>query len=203
MIMTFKHIQQSVARYTPEQQAEPDRIRSRASVALILSGEESDLHVCLIRRTTRDSDTWSGHMAFPGGRASEDDPHAQAVAMRETHEEVGVILEDAHALGALDEIDIYGAGEKPSGVLSPFVFLMPGELPTLTPDPREVAEAYWVPIRTLCAPESFATYEFVHPKTLDTMTFPGITHQEHIIWGLTYRVFSQFAELMRWPMPGM
>src|SRR5271170_1435219 len=78
----------------------------RAAVAMVLAGDESDLQICFIRRVERPGDPWSGHRAFPGGRASPGDPSAQAVAERETREEVGLILTESHRIGALSEIPI-------------------------------------------------------------------------------------------------
>lgn len=203
MTLTFAHIHQCLGAHTPELQPVPQKVRARASVALILAGTDDALKICVIRRAMRDDDAWSGHMAFPGGRASERDASPIATAMRETHEEVGIALKKEHYVGALDEIELHGRGQTQHGVLSPFVFAMPDTQPLLTPDPREVAEAYWIDVHALIATESFTTYEFTHPDTHDMMAFPGIAHLDQIIWGLTYRVFADFAHRINLTMPEM
>lgn len=203
MTLTFSHIHQCLATHIPELQPAPQHVRARASVALIFAGTDGDLKLCVIQRAQRASDAWSGHMAFPGGRASDSDISLIDTAIRETYEEVGVVITQAHVIGALDEIELSGRGQTQSGVLSPFVFALPGTPPLLTPDPREVARAYWIDVHTLISTESFTTYEFTHPETHDVMAFPGIAHLDQIIWGLTYRVFADFARLINLTMPEM
>ena len=67
--------------------------RRQASVALILRGPEgASQEVLFIERATRESDPWSGHMAFPGGRLDDSDATSRAAAERETVEEVGLSL---------------------------------------------------------------------------------------------------------------
>ena len=61
----------------------PVQTRALASVALILCHTPQQTHLCMIRRTTREDDRWSGHMALPGGRASEQDADSVAVAVRD------------------------------------------------------------------------------------------------------------------------
>src|SRR5258707_7926377 len=74
--------------------------RDHAAVALVLAGDPSDLRLCFIRRVEKPNDPWSGHMAFPGGRASLGDASARAVAEREAREEVALVLQDSHWMGA-------------------------------------------------------------------------------------------------------
>jgi 8-oxo-dGTP pyrophosphatase MutT (NUDIX family) len=146
--MSPEFIRQALAKHVPRTtpfEAYPDR----AAVALVLAGEESHLQMCFIRRATRTGDPWSGQMAFPGGRVSAGDGSAQAVAARETLEEVGLLLEESHRLGALSELPVHRAGAPTSTVLSSFIYYV-GLLATpLTPDHAEVAEAYWAPVAAL------------------------------------------------------
>src|SRR5256885_8830171 len=80
--------------------------RDHAAVALVLSGDPSDLQLCFIRRVEKQNDPWSGHMAFPGGRASAGDASARAVAEREAREEVALHLQDSHWIGALSDLPV-------------------------------------------------------------------------------------------------
>ena len=53
--------------------------------------------VLFIQRAERPGDPWSGQMAFPGGHREDSDISLQA-AMRETHEEIGLGLDNADYL---------------------------------------------------------------------------------------------------------
>jgi 8-oxo-dGTP pyrophosphatase MutT (NUDIX family) len=79
----------------------------RAAVALVLrvpvgaAGPE----LLLVKRAEYPGDPWSGHVAFPGGRAEPDDASPWHTAARETWEETGLdLLAAGRLLGTLDEL---------------------------------------------------------------------------------------------------
>jgi 8-oxo-dGTP pyrophosphatase MutT (NUDIX family) len=163
-----------------------------AAVALVLAGQATDLHICLIRRAEPEHDRWSGHIALPGGRVDAGDPSARAAAIRETWEEVGLRLEDAACLGALGIQPVRSAGRVTGMSLSPFVFHLGGALEPLTPTDDEVAEAFWVPLRHLLDPRNAVLRPT--PRDGAILQFPAVAYRRHVIWGLTYRVLGTFFE---------
>ncbi len=163
-----------------------------------MGGQAEDLSLCFIHRATRDGDPWSGHMAFPGGRASEGDPTPRAAAERETFEEIGLQLAHAEYLGSLPELRIRRHGVETGGVLSPFVFYAGSESPRLKPN-EEVAAAYWIPLRYLWNSENCTTIEFNRAGT--KIAYPGIRHADQIIWGITYWILDSFAQVIAVPLP--
>ena len=120
-----------------------DTGRPWASVAVVLAPEPDS--ILLIQRADRDSDVWSGHLAFPGGRRGPNDPDLLTTARRETLEEVGFDLGGAQLIGQLDDLATRGPVLPPL-VVRPFVFTAPAA-GSLTPN-REVAAAWWVPLET-------------------------------------------------------
>jgi 8-oxo-dGTP pyrophosphatase MutT (NUDIX family) len=174
----------------------PDR--DRAAVALVLAGVESDLQLCFIRRVEKANDPWSGHMAFPGGRASPGDESAQGVAEREAREEVALDLHDSHRIGALSELPVRLGGVETSMVLSSFVYYVGAALPPLTPN-EEVAEVYWVSLAHLWDQRN-ATH-LTLARNGEALVFPAIRLGEHLIWGLTLRVLTLFSDVLGRPLP--
>ena len=89
--------------------------RSRqAAVALVLAPDHDgagSLSLLLVRRSDRDGDPWSGHMALPSGQAHESDADLLQTARRETLEEVGIDLSDAELLGRLDDVGVMRSSE--------------------------------------------------------------------------------------------
>ena len=74
-----------------------------ASVALLLrSGKERD--ILLMKRAEIDGDPWSGDIAFPGGKKSDEDSDLKATVLRETFEETGIDLSIADYLGSLPPV---------------------------------------------------------------------------------------------------
>jgi 8-oxo-dGTP pyrophosphatase MutT (NUDIX family) len=166
---------------------------ARAAVALVLRPAEdgAGLEVLLIRRADREGDPWSGHMAFPGGRADPRDADTIATAVRETQEEVGIDL--AHGgewLGALEEL--HPRSGAPAIRVSPHVFAVPagtGARPN-----EEVHRALWVPLAALASPA--AATEHVHETAGGArVRFPAYAVGPYVVWGLTYRMLSEFLAL--------
>ncbi len=91
-----------------------------AAVAVILHDGAAGLETLFIHRAVRAGDTWSGQIAFPGGRREPTDTDLLATAIRETMEEIGVDLSAAERLGVLD--DLYPRTPVlPPVVVRPFV----------------------------------------------------------------------------------
>ncbi|KAL9933324.1 hypothetical protein V8E36_008042 [Tilletia maclaganii] len=110
-----------------------------------------------IKRASRTGDTWSAHVAFPGGRAEPSDENGLYTAMRETWEEVGIDLAEPEfvSIGQLDDREITTSlGKRLLMVLSPYVFLQTSPFSPL-PDlqPSEVSSAHWIPLRLLYTPK--------------------------------------------------
>jgi 8-oxo-dGTP pyrophosphatase MutT (NUDIX family) len=66
----------------------------KASVAAILRWKEKEkqnLEILFIRRTINERDTWSGQIAFPGGKRNTNE-NTLETAQRETMEEIGLDL---------------------------------------------------------------------------------------------------------------
>ena len=97
---------------------------------------EGELSLLLTRRTERLS-THKGHVAFPGGRADETDQDAQATALREAHEEVGLPSHYVSILGQLDDFPTV----TDDMIVTPVVGYIE-RLPTLVPNQIEVARFY-------------------------------------------------------------
>jgi len=170
----------------------------RAAVALALAGEDGNLQLCFIRRVEKKNDPWSGHMAFPGGRASPADASAKAVAEREAREEVALDLGSAHLIGTLSDLPVRLGGLETSMVLSSFVYHLGAALPPLTPN-EEVAEAYWVPLAHLWDPRNATHLNLT--RSGESLIFPAIRLREHLIWGLTLRVLTLLSDVVDRPLP--
>ena len=99
---------------------------------------------------TRRSDRLASHrgqVAFPGGRFDHRDDNLLAAALRETHEEVGIAPHYIRVLGTFP-----GRRTNATDIaVTPFVGLIEGD-PVLTPDPKEVAEIFHVPLAAFSYP---------------------------------------------------
>jgi 8-oxo-dGTP pyrophosphatase MutT (NUDIX family) len=161
----------------------------RAAVALVLRPDEAHgLELLFIKRAEYPGDPWSGQIAFPGGRQEPHDDTLRETAERETLEETGLDLAtDGLVLGTLDELHPRNPA-LPSIVVRPYVFAAPrGAELTLR---EEVASAFWAPLDTLRDPG--ATFEATVVVRGAELRVPGVRHLEHVIWGMTERIFRDF-----------
>jgi len=193
---TMDTIRAALAEFTPN--TEPSETASRqAAVAVILHEGDTGLEVLLVQRAEHPEDPWSGQMALPGGRRDPGDETLINAAIRETREEVGLILPPDHCIGRLD--DLHGAGRLAAFDLSisPFVFHLP-EPAVLTPN-HEIAATVWVPLAFLGDADNIRPYQF--PPDPLKREFPSLPYGEYIIWGLTYRILAGFTALFGADIP--
>jgi 8-oxo-dGTP pyrophosphatase MutT (NUDIX family) len=193
-------IRRALSAYQPTlSQRELER---RASVALVLrEGLGHGSEILFIERAEKHGDPWSGHMAFPGGRVDLPAETPEQAAIRETLEEVGLVLAPSGRLGRLDDLEGRHAGRPPGMVISAFVYQLE-EPAELVPQSSEVREAFWVPVRSLVEPARRVRRAF---RGTGSFEFPGIVVGEpdrHVVWGLTYRFLEVFFRAIGQPFPG-
>jgi 8-oxo-dGTP pyrophosphatase MutT (NUDIX family) len=197
-MIDLEMIRERVLGHVPTLLETPAKPSERAAVALILAGPPSDLSICFIHRATVEGDRWSGQMALPGGRGEAKDATTLDIAIRETAEEVGVRLPANSCIGALSPVRLRRRGLNARGILSPFVFAPGADLPALQPN-HEVDAAYWIPVSYIWDPANCTSLELQVEG--EPMIFPGIRFKNEIIWGLTYRVLCQLADVVGHPLP--
>jgi 8-oxo-dGTP pyrophosphatase MutT (NUDIX family) len=163
-----------------------------AAVAVILRDGDEGLEALFIHRAVRAGDTWSGQIAFPGGRRDPGDADLLATAIRETMEEVGVDLSSAERLGVLD--DLYPRTPVlPPVVVRPFVFALTTR-PTIVIS-SEVQSTFWISFRDLQAPGASATITVDHPG-IPRQVLPAYTLGNRTIWGMSERILTPLISLV-------
>ncbi|KQP43484.1 DNA mismatch repair protein MutT [Pseudorhodoferax sp. Leaf274] len=134
--------------WEPEVRAEPrftDRAPARAAVLVPVVQREAGPTLLLTERSLQLANH-SGQIAFPGGRIDAADADANAAALREADEEVGLDPSHVEIIGALSN---YVTGT--AFVVTPVVALVrPGF--ALTLNAGEVADAFEVPLAFLMDP---------------------------------------------------
>jgi 8-oxo-dGTP pyrophosphatase MutT (NUDIX family) len=160
----------------------PDDVRWAAVALIVAPDPEAFL---LIRRAVRADDPWSGHLALPGGRWHEDDTDLLATAIRETREEVGIILEHTSLAATLEDV-VPRTPVLPPLAIRPFVFHL-AERPPIVPNP-EVAGTAWVELASLRLPD--ARHEIAMDFRGERRMFPAYHTPIGSVWGLTERILT-------------
>src|SRR5262249_16026718 len=128
---------------------------------------------------------------FPGGRRDSGDPDLVETALRELEEECGIRVGRGQMETALPPTNAGRRLGRPM-LVSPFLFCVDRVLPT-TPDPREAAEALWIPLGVLRDPARHGMRPV--PRLPREMAFPAIELNGTPLWGFTYRVMTEWLGL--------
>ena len=167
---------------------EPEKKPS--AVLLLLYEKDSEYHMMFTVRTSLVEDH-KGEISFPGGAFHHGvDLSLMDTAVRESAEEVGVVPDNVHILGELDDMLT-----RSNYVISPFVGVLkqPQEF---NPSAIEVAEILEVPLTALLSPGT-PKYGETHPVTHAGRQVPGVyySYQGYVVWGATARMLQQFLNL--------
>ncbi len=137
-------VERNLARF--ERHARPDPELKHAAVAATLVGDAEGRACFLITRRASGMRNHPGQWALPGGRIDPGESAAET-ALRELHEELGLLLAPDVVLGLLDDF------VTRSGYVITPVVCWGGEARALAPNPDEVAAVHVVPVVELDRPE--------------------------------------------------
>ena len=187
----WEHVKRALASREPARVTEP--VASRAAVAAVLRDGDPGLEILFIRRAEHEGDPWSGQMGFPGGRAEPGEDDLFRTAVRETREETGIDLtRDTERLGRLDEVRAMARMRPVDLAITPFVFRHRSQGEAVLSE--EVRSLHWLPLDGILAPAAQSTMPYDYQGT--TVEFPCLRYDDLVIWGLTYRMFSNFRTLL-------
>jgi 8-oxo-dGTP pyrophosphatase MutT (NUDIX family) len=147
-----------------------------ASVLVPIVTHAAGLTVLFTQRTAH-LRAHSGQVSFPGGRAEPTDPSPEFTALRETQEELGLVPERVEVLARMPEY-LTRTGYR----VTPVVGLVAPPL-ALSPDSREVDEAFEVPLAFLLDPANHVR----ETRELGgrTVGFWVMQYEKRRIWGAT------------------
>jgi 8-oxo-dGTP pyrophosphatase MutT (NUDIX family) len=124
-----------------------DRVRSAealkpAAVAIVVLDEDGRPAIPIFQRTS-DMSRHAGQMALPGGRLH-DGENAEACAIRELQEELGLVVDPENVVGLLDDFDT-----RSGFTITPVVIYSGAAAAILQPSKFEVAQLFVIPLQEL------------------------------------------------------
>jgi 8-oxo-dGTP pyrophosphatase MutT (NUDIX family) len=148
----------------------------------------------LLTKRTSHLTSHAGQVSFPGGRIDPTDASAEAAALREAHEEIGLHPDRVEITGRMPDY-VTGTGYRITpviGLLTPGVAL---DGLGLTASPDEVDQIFELPLAVLLdrdAPQR-RTRQWKGRERL----YWEWPHPEHHIWGATAAILVQLAQRLR------
>ncbi len=157
-----------------------------SSVLVIIHFPEKNPSVILTKRSSFLSNH-SGEISFPGGKFSSNDKTILDTAIRETHEEIGIVVNKKKIIGCLKPTYTYTS----KILIYPFVALEEKISENLKPN-MEVEQIISLPIEKLM--RSFSEDE-VH-STEKYRMFEYLV-EDYIIWGATARILKDLLDVIK------
>lgn len=185
----IKNIRNSLKNLKPDIIDNSDARYAHSSVLIPLFSKDGRLNVILTRRTNR-VEHHKGQISFPGGAVDEADGSFEETALREAHEEIGLLKRDVEVLGRIDDVLTVVS----NFIIHPFVGKVPWpydfQINTL-----EVESLLFIPLHVFTDEKAGHIKDFV---VVDNFPYHGTNYQYegNIIWGATARIMENFIKII-------
>ena len=168
-------------------------VRNAAVLIVLFEKLPGDFHLIFIRRTiSKEGDKHSGQIAFPGGKAEDQDPDYMYTALREAHEETALDLSQIDVLGSLSPIYI----NVSNFLVHPFLAYS-WQIPILQRQETEIEEILELPLSAFQAPSSVQETRIQISPGIILNHVPCFRIDDHVIWGATAMIMSEFLQVIQ------
>ena len=159
-------------------------------MALFYPDGNNITHLLLILRKSHPKDVHSNQIGFPGGKVEKDDADMMATALRETHEEVGVLPSNIEVVKSLSEIYI-----PPSNFeVFPFMGLY-RKSETFVPQTSEVEALVEVRLSDFLDEGNLFTQNLT-TSYAENVAVPAFKLNGYTVWGATGMMLSEIKMLL-------
>lgn len=158
-----------------------------AGVLVLLYGSGEGSTVLLSKRSEKLA-KHPGEISFPGGRCEPSDADLLQTALREAHEEVGVVPDDVDVLGELGVFSTssdFAISAFVGAIDQPYGFMI---------NPSEVAGLVEVPVRELLDHRNVR--DDVRLVNGDLTVMPAFSYAGHLIFGATARILDRLIDVL-------
>ncbi|MBN1833893.1 MAG: CoA pyrophosphatase [Deltaproteobacteria bacterium] len=169
------------------QDVNPDSVHAAVLIPLF---SENGEHKILFTKRSAQVKTHKGQISFPGGVVEERDQGPLETALREAHEEIGLLKEDVEILGQADDATTVVS----NFIVHPFVGVIPYPY-DFTISSEEVDRIIKIPLRVFL--ENDPKYRRTSAE-FEGVTYPGsaFKYKGDVIWGATARILMNLVGIL-------
>jgi 8-oxo-dGTP pyrophosphatase MutT (NUDIX family) len=162
-----------------------------AAVMIILTVINEKIYILFTHRTDIVS-THKDQVSFPGGLQELKDENLIQTAIRETNEEIGILINENNIYGNLPEQRSISGFQ-----IHPFVCYIEN-LENIKLNQAEVKHIFTIPLDWILDHKnwSFETYKSPDGKERQVVFFQK--YKNEIVWGITGQILVSFANLLLW-----
>ncbi|MEN8815246.1 MAG: NUDIX domain-containing protein [Nonlabens sp.] len=167
-----------------------NKLPKEASVMMLIYPKNDIPHFVLIERT-QSKGKHSGQIAFPGGRKEKTDIDNSVTALRETEEEIGILMEDQELVMPLTSIYI-----PPSNyMVYPYLAFAKAEL-QFTPQPSEVKSIIEIEVSELLKDKNVSRTT-LSTSYMQEVSVPCFYFGEIMVWGATAMMLQEIKDVLK------
>ena len=159
-----------------------------AAVLILLYPYKKDWYFFLTRRSNNVGHH-KGQISLPGGVVEKNESY-QYTSIRETHEEIGISMNEINIIGNLSSLHVPVSNFQ----IFPFIGYLDRK-PDTTLNLNEVKEIFSVPINQLISDKSLKTQEKLFSN--EFLTVPYFSLCNEMVWGATSAILSEFKSTIK------
>ena len=160
-----------------------------AAVLVILTVIEKQLNILFTHRTNNVG-THKDQVSFPGGLKESKDKSMIQIALRETKEEIGLLIDENVILGILPEQNSISGFQ-----IYPFVCFIE-TLPQLKLNSEEVKNVFAIPLDWILNRKNWNYQVYKSPNGEERQVVMYQKYNNEIVWGITGQILVSFADLL-------
>ncbi|MFT7178173.1 MAG: 8-oxo-dGTP pyrophosphatase MutT (NUDIX family) [Oceanospirillaceae bacterium] len=164
------------------------QLQKSAAVLLAITDDKDNPEVILTRRSLL-MPTHKGQVAFPGGKAEDDDADLVATALREAYEEVALKPQSVIVVGQMGQVL-----SRQGFLVTPIVGVVPAAVVNqLIPNLDELDRIFTVPLSFFIDTKPVMD---ALPIIAGVKQVPSFYYDEYRIWGMTAFILAEFVNLV-------
>lgn len=161
-----------------------------SAVMLLVYNKNNIPHIVLTERQEYKG-VHSRQISFPGGQKETEDENLMQTALRETYEEIGVIVENTNVMNEITWLYV-----PPSNFLIyPYVALVDDDI-KFKKDDLEVKNILEIPISDFLNKENISEFDYFIESQNISIKCPCYNIKGYIIWGATAMIISEFLTIL-------